>query len=77
MALNINTSIADNNGVALNWSNSALEVSSILALNEVINRPEDFTSFTPHLVVQHDSWVYLNNDIRCKQNIFLSRLPWM
>jgi ubiquitin-conjugating enzyme E2 Q len=44
-------------GACTNWKNSALKMGQILTLNEVVNRPAEFRSCSPHLVVQHASWV--------------------
>jgi ubiquitin-conjugating enzyme E2 Q len=38
------------------WPNSALDVQSILSLNEIINAPERFVSRNPHYVVQEQDW---------------------
>ncbi|CAH1757245.1 8756_t:CDS:10 [Entrophospora sp. SA101] len=40
-----------------NWKNSMLNVIKCMALCEIINRPTEFTSTHPHLVVRDESWV--------------------
>ncbi|KXL43455.1 MAG: hypothetical protein FE78DRAFT_41589 [Acidomyces sp. 'richmondensis'] len=39
------------------WPNSLLNVTSAVALNEVVNVPSEFTSSNPYYVVQHLSWI--------------------
>lgn len=41
---------------AARWPNSALNVQSILSLNEIINAPDRFVSQEPHYVVQEQDW---------------------
>lgn len=38
------------------WANSAINVQSVLSLNEIINVPEKFVSSKPHYVVQEQDW---------------------
>lgn len=39
------------------WPQSLLEVTSAIALVEVVNAPEQFRSSNPHYVVQHVDWI--------------------
>jgi len=39
------------------WPGSVLQISSALALNEIVNAPAEFRSSQPHYVVQHLDWV--------------------
>lgn len=39
------------------WPNSRLRISCALSLNEVVNAPDQFTSKTPHYVVQNIDWI--------------------
>lgn len=39
------------------WPNSAVNPSGVIALCEIINSPEDFTSSSPHYVVQQLDWI--------------------
>ncbi|KXT10207.1 hypothetical protein AC579_444 [Pseudocercospora musae] len=39
------------------WPNSALRISSALALNEIVNAPAEFTSRTPFYVVKQLDWI--------------------
>jgi ubiquitin-conjugating enzyme E2 Q len=39
------------------WPNSVLNISSALALNEIVNAPAEFTSNNPYYVVQHLDWI--------------------
>jgi ubiquitin-conjugating enzyme E2 Q len=39
------------------WHGSALKISSAMSLNEIVNCASQFTSSTPHLVVQHIDWI--------------------
>ncbi|KAF2758447.1 hypothetical protein EJ05DRAFT_438010 [Pseudovirgaria hyperparasitica] len=39
------------------WPSSELKISSAIALNEVVNAPDEFQSRNPHLVVQHVDWI--------------------
>ncbi|KXT00322.1 hypothetical protein AC578_6467 [Pseudocercospora eumusae] len=39
------------------WPNSALRISSALALNEIVNAPAEFTSHQPHYVVKQLDWI--------------------
>lgn len=41
----------------MGWSNSVLNISTALALNEIVNAPAEFTNRSPHLVVQHVDWI--------------------
>ncbi|GJN85066.1 hypothetical protein PLIIFM63780_008630 [Purpureocillium lilacinum] len=40
-----------------NWSNAELPLTSAFSLCEVINRPRDFVSSTPHYVINRIDWV--------------------
>ncbi|KAF2642519.1 ubiquitin-conjugating enzyme E2 Q2 [Massarina eburnea CBS 473.64] len=39
------------------WSRSELKISQALALNEIVNAPNEFQSKTPHLVVAQLDWI--------------------
>lgn len=39
------------------WSNSILDMHSVLSLNEVVNRTDKFFCCTPHFVVQQLDWI--------------------
>lgn len=39
------------------WASTLLAPTSVISLNELVNSPNDFTSRTPHLVVQHLDWI--------------------
>ncbi|TKA34311.1 hypothetical protein B0A50_00291 [Salinomyces thailandicus] len=39
------------------WPQSVLRISSALALNEIVNAPEEFVSCNPFYVVQHLDWI--------------------
>ncbi|KAK3670280.1 hypothetical protein LTR78_009834 [Recurvomyces mirabilis] len=39
------------------WANSLLNVNSALALNEIVNAPDEFQSSNPFYVVQHIDWI--------------------
>ncbi|KAH8677307.1 hypothetical protein BX600DRAFT_122349 [Xylariales sp. PMI_506] len=39
------------------WPNSSLKIATALSLNEIINRPDDFTHSKSCLVVQHTHWI--------------------
>ncbi|CAG8455032.1 3095_t:CDS:10 [Ambispora leptoticha] len=39
------------------WKNSMLVVTKCMALSEIVNRPSQFTSTSPHLVVPGESWI--------------------
>ncbi|CAG8567783.1 8671_t:CDS:10 [Paraglomus occultum] len=39
------------------WKNSLLIVQKCIALCEIVNRPSQFTSTSPHLVVKDESWI--------------------
>ncbi|KAK6336422.1 hypothetical protein TWF696_001977 [Orbilia brochopaga] len=39
------------------WSKSVLKVSSAVALNEIVNAPNEYVSRTPHLVVAQLDWI--------------------
>ncbi|KAL3960361.1 hypothetical protein ACCO45_005478 [Purpureocillium lilacinum] len=43
--------------LAPNWSNAELPLTSAISLCEVINRPRDFVSSTPHYVINRIDWV--------------------
>lgn len=40
-----------------NWRNSKLCVSGAIALNEVVNAPQEFVNHTPHYVVNQIDWI--------------------
>lgn len=44
-------------GGSLNWPNSRLCVTSALALNEVVNAPDEFVHQRPHYVVNQIDWI--------------------
>lgn len=50
------------------WPNSALNISSVISLCEIVNAPERFVSTTPHLVVGQVDW------IQCRY-LFAQRSP--
>ena len=50
------TSFQGGQGVA-SWTNSILQISSALSLNEVINKPAAFVSSHPHYVVSNLDWI--------------------
>lgn len=39
------------------WPNSVLRINSALALNEIVNAPNEFQSNNPYYVVQHLDWI--------------------
>lgn len=39
------------------WHGSALKISSAMSLNEIVNCPSQFTSTSPHIVVQFIDWI--------------------
>lgn len=39
------------------WPQSRLQISSALALNEIVNAPQEFVSMNPHLVVAQLDWI--------------------
>ncbi|GBC07264.1 hypothetical protein RclHR1_07340010 [Rhizophagus clarus] len=39
------------------WKNSMLVVQKCMCLSEIVNRPKEFTSTSPHLVVKDESWI--------------------
>lgn len=39
------------------WPGSGLRMSSAFAMAEIVNVPDEFTSKSPHLVVQHVDWI--------------------
>ncbi|KAJ5798120.1 uncharacterized protein N7503_007416 [Penicillium pulvis] len=43
--------------VVSEWPHSRLKMQSVLSLNEIINRPTDFVSQSPHFVVDHLDWI--------------------
>ena len=45
------------NGLNTNWPESVLNITSAIALNEVVNAPEEFVSSAPHLVVNKVDWI--------------------
>ncbi|KAF7508175.1 hypothetical protein GJ744_009472 [Endocarpon pusillum] len=50
-------SAAPSTSISNNWRNSKLCVSSALALNEVINAPNEFVHSNPHYVVNQIDWI--------------------
>lgn len=61
-SLDLNTSLGySGHGGAhdstVGWSNSLLRINTVVALNEIVNAPDEFTSQNPHLVVQHVNWI--------------------
>ncbi|KAK6338185.1 hypothetical protein TWF730_002260 [Orbilia blumenaviensis] len=44
-------------GVSYQWSKSVLKVSGAVALNEIVNAPNEFVSKSPHLVVAQLDWI--------------------
>lgn len=41
----------------LSWPQSILRVNTAMALSEIVNAPEKYTSQNPHYVVQHVDWI--------------------
>ncbi|KAH0029644.1 hypothetical protein KCU78_g3279, partial [Aureobasidium melanogenum] len=39
------------------WPNSGLQISGAIALNEIVNAPEEFVSRTPHYVISQLDWI--------------------
>lgn len=39
------------------WPQSRLQMTSAMALSEIVNAPKEFRSCSPHLVVQHLDWI--------------------
>lgn len=39
------------------WPGSELKAASAMCLNEIVNAPQEYTSYKPHLVVQHVDWI--------------------
>ncbi|KAG9954712.1 hypothetical protein KCU85_g290, partial [Aureobasidium melanogenum] len=39
------------------WPNSDLQISGAIALNEIVNAPEEFVSKTPHYVISQLDWI--------------------
>ncbi|KAL8728665.1 MAG: hypothetical protein Q9166_005229 [cf. Caloplaca sp. 2 TL-2023] len=39
------------------WPNSQLKISQAIALNEIVNAPDQFVSYSPHLVVAQLDWI--------------------
>ena len=57
-SLDVNTSISYSGyGNSVTWPNSELRIHQALALNEIVNVPEEFVSRTPHLVVSQLDWI--------------------
>jgi ubiquitin-conjugating enzyme E2 Q len=58
-ALDVNTSLGYSqiSGASISWPNSDLKVQQALALNEIVNAPQEFTSSSPHLVVAQLDWI--------------------
>lgn len=48
---------SSNTEASTNWRNSKLCISSALALNEVVNAPDEFVHKTPHYVVNQIDWI--------------------
>lgn len=44
-------------GVETVWPGSVLQISTAMAMAEIVNAPDLFTSHHPHLVVQHVDWI--------------------
>ena len=44
-------------GVSTNWRNSKLCISGALALNEVVNAPDEYVTKAPHYVVNQIDWI--------------------
>lgn len=44
-------------GMEAAWPGSVLQISTAMAMAEIVNAPNDFTSKAPHLVVQHVDWI--------------------
>lgn len=44
-------------GYGYSWPNSELNIQQALALNEVVNAPQEFVSRSPHLVVAQLDWI--------------------
>lgn len=45
------------NSVRSGWPSSKLNITSVLALSEIVNAPTEFKCSNPHLVVQHLDWI--------------------
>jgi ubiquitin-conjugating enzyme E2 Q len=56
-ALDVNTSLGYSQFGGASWANSELKITQALALNEIVNAPGEFTSWTPHLVVPQLDWI--------------------
>lgn len=57
----------------MSWPRSVLQINTALALNEIVNATEEFTSSNPHLVVQHVDWIqtrYLF--VKCTGDAFIN-----
>ncbi|KFY00026.1 hypothetical protein V490_01494 [Pseudogymnoascus sp. VKM F-3557] len=39
------------------WPGSNLKITQAICLNEIVNAPQEYTSSSPHLVVQHVDWI--------------------
>ncbi|KAI9746025.1 MAG: hypothetical protein M1818_000706 [Claussenomyces sp. TS43310] len=39
------------------WPKSGLDIVQAMCLNEIINAPQEFQSFSPHIVVQYVDWI--------------------
>lgn len=44
-------------GAGATWPGSVLQISTAMAMAEIVNAPDEFTSKSPHLVVQHVDWI--------------------
>jgi ubiquitin-conjugating enzyme E2 Q len=58
-SLDANTSIgySGHGGCGYTWPNSELNIQQALALNEVVNAPQEYVSRSPHLVVAQLDWI--------------------
>lgn len=58
-SLDLNTSLGYSTlrGGDMSWPNSVLQIKTALALNEIVNAPKEFTSQSPHLVIQDVDWI--------------------
>ncbi|KAF2866868.1 hypothetical protein BDV95DRAFT_611164 [Massariosphaeria phaeospora] len=59
-SLDVNTSLGYANpygGLGCFWPKSELNVSQALALNEIVNAPQEYVSSSPHLVVAQLDWI--------------------
>ncbi|USP81415.1 hypothetical protein yc1106_08689 [Curvularia clavata] len=56
-ALNVNTSLGYSVNCAVSWPKSELKIQQALALNEIVNAPQEYVSQNPHLVVAQLDWI--------------------